>query len=358
MVEKAKSKIAVKIKGRYFGIFEDILMLVIVLVNLLFVAFDWSFGFAFFREFVQSISNDFYIYYRDVIHPDFLLYDAIFILIFVTEIIIQWVISVIRKIYSAWWIYPIANWYDVLGCIPLGAFRWLRLLRIVSMTLRLHKMGVINLRKTFFYKKFYSIYQTFVKDASDGALIVMIEAMQRGVKSASDGNIMADAIKPEQKELAKALATKIHELVEDNYNEHRDDMKEQIKLVVKDGFDQSPPMKKVEQIPLIGSRIIKRLEAQLSDISFQLVDSLSSKLASDEVAQIIENVINTSLDSMLQDEKGIKNKISSDDELSEILTNIVDRILQQLKEEIEKDRRSRSTFASPEDDKMDENYIL
>lgn len=336
-----KSKIKLNTKAGLFGLTIDIIMIVIVIVNLVFLIFDWSFDNLVFQGYVKNVSEDFFVYYRDVIHSNFAFYESIFITIFITELLLQWVISILYKNYPKWWFYPLIHWYDVLGCVPLGTFAWLRLFRIVAMTFRLHKRGVVNLKKTVIYRQAYSTYEIFVHDVTDRALIELIESVQRGVKSERDENILAYGIKPDQSGLAKELSSKLHEMVKSNYTQHRDDMKEQIELVIKDGFDKSEEMKKLGHIPFIGSSIANKLEDMVSDITFQLTDSLTNKLASDEVAQILENIINTSLDSMLSEKSEIGDKTDNENQLGIILTNILDRMLQKLIDDINNDRKKR-----------------
>lgn len=355
MAEKIDSNKIIRTKSEYFGILIDVLMIFLVLVNLLFLTFDWSFGNAFFRDFIQGISNDFFLYYRDIIHPNFLLYDFYFVAFFLFELVIQWIISIVNKKYSKWWFYPFVNWYDVMGCIPIGAFRWLRLFRVFAIAIRLDKMKVVHIRKTFVYKQFYTAYQMFVQEVADRALIQMIDAAQRGLKSDNKNSnntnsVIANAIKPDQSELARVLSAKIHTVLENNYTLHRDDMQEQIAQVIKDGFENSEEMKKLENIPFLGKRITIKLEDLLNDITFQLADSLTSKLASDEVAILLENIINTTLNAMMKENKELTTETGTDKELSEILMQIVDRALQNIKVDIDTNRKSKASFSEPEED--------
>lgn len=326
----------------------DILMLIIVLINLVFLIFDWSFEFVLFNDFVKNISTDFVVYYRDEVHADFLFYESIFVSIFLTELLIQWLISVLYKRYAKWWFYPVVHWYDVLGCVPAGYFVWLRFFRIFAMTYRLHKRGVINLRKTEVYKQVYSIYEMFVHDASDRALVELIESVQREMKNDDQENVISYGIKPDQHELAKALSVKIQDIVERNYHQHNSEIKGQIEQVIKVGFDHSEELKKLEHIPFVGSRINNRLEKLVSDISVQLSESLLASLASDEIAHTVEKVINTSIDSMLEENNTKKTENEIDKQISDILISIADRSLEKLKADIHVRRKERMIFAKPE----------
>jgi len=332
--------------GGYISLTIDFIMVFLVIINLLFVVFDSSFNYVFVQERIKDISEEFYVYYRDEIHPNFLLYDSIFVIIFISELMIQWIISIIAKTYSKWWIYPFANWYDVLGCVPAGTFIWLRLFRIFAMIIRLHKMGTINLRKTYFYKVLYEYYHKIVQDITDRTLIKVIDGVQRGVKHQSSEHVVADAIRPYKEELAKVLSEKIQSVIDNNYHEHEDDLKEQIEEMIQTGFENSEGLKKLEHIPVIGSRILHKLEDLVSDVSFQLADSLTKKLASDEMAALIEKVVETSLDTMTGE--NIKTKRKEDQDLNDIITSIIDNILQEIKEDIDRNRRSRLDILEPE----------
>lgn len=333
-----------------FPLFVDVIMILLVIVNLIFVIFDWSFGFEFFRNIVQSLSDNLFVVYRDDIHPNFLRYDSFFILIFVAEFLTQWFVSIIKKSYSRWWIYPFVKWYDVLGCIPMGVFIWLRLFRVFAMTLRLHKMGVINLKNTFLYKEFNRYYQFFVQDASDRALIKLIDAAQRGVKEENKESIIADAINPDLSELSKILSLKVHKVAENNMLREKENIKEEIKSVIKDGFENSHEMKALNHIPLLGKRITTRLEDLLNDVSFQLWNSLSNKLASDEITAIVENIIFTSLDSLIKEKVKKTDEQVTERELNDVLGDIIDRVFQKLKDDIEVNRKNRFDILPPEED--------
>jgi hypothetical protein len=330
-------------------------MIVIVLLNLVFLIFDWGFDFTLFSNFIKNISNDFFLFYSEIIHPNFFFYESIFISIFITELFIQWTVSIIYKKYAKWWFYPLIHWYDVLGCIPLGTFAWLRLFRIVSMTFRLHKRRVINLKNTVIYKELFSFYEILVHDVADRSLIELVESAKREIKddsgdsSSKKENVIAYGVKPNQEELSKVLSNKIHEIIEANYMHHKDNMKEQIEHVIKDGFSKSKELEKLGQLPLVGGRITNKLEKLVSDVTVQLAESLTSKLASDEVTQLMENIINTSLVAMMKENKEVDKNTDIYRQLNTILKDIVDRILQKLIDDIDDRRKKRITvFGSAE----------
>jgi len=334
-------------KEGFLPVFEDVVMLFLVVLNLAFVSFDWCFKFEFFQDFVQTVSYDFFIFYRDEIHPNFLLYDLIFVFIFITELVLQWFIAAIRKTYDKWWIYPFAHWYDVLGCIPVGVFKWFRLFRIATLIIRLHKLRVIDLRKTILYKKFYHGYSILLEEITDKTFIKIIEALQREIKTDNEKGVIADAVKPNQNDLAKIISGTLQKVASDNYRDNQPEVNKQIEDAIKQGFENSKAIKRIAHLPVFGSQLTKNLEKSLSDISVQVVDRLVNKLASDEMTKTVEDVINTTLNTLMEENKELKMKTGTEKELSIIVKDIADRILEKLKENIDRDLKTKVVIPEP-----------
>ena len=341
----------IKNRRGLLSLVDDVFMLVVVLLNLLFIIFDWHFNFPFFRNFLQDVTPRFFEFYRDEIHPNFLLYDLIFVSIFLIELLISWVIAIKRQTYSRWWFYPFVHWYDVLGCVPLATFRWLRFFRVASMLLRLHKMGVIDLKQNIIYKKINEIYKIFTDRVTDRVLINLVSGIQREVTKESSpkeegSNTVADAVKPDQEELARLVTQRIQRTAENNYNSYKDDLKERIETIVTEGFENSQEMQKIENLPMVGKQITETLEKSLSDITYQLVDSLLQQTFSKETGELLENSIHTTLDSALSDEKDDPKE--NEEELNRVIRNILGRILESMKNDIGKDIKGNKDTANIE----------
>jgi len=127
----------------------DLLMILLVIVNLFYIVVEWHFSFELVRNLLKTHLPAFHDWYDSTLHRNFLLYDIWFVSVFVIEFLIRWFFAIYHKRYHKWFFYPFLHWYDVLGCIPLGSFRFLRIFRVASMVLRLHKMEVIDLRQSY-----------------------------------------------------------------------------------------------------------------------------------------------------------------------------------------------------------------
>ena len=123
-------------------ILVDLFMMAVLIANLVLILFDLIFTSAWVQALISKYLPQFYQFYLTEVHQDFFAIDIWFVGIFLLELIIRWIIAIRQKTYFRWFFYPFIHWYDVLGCIPVGSFRFLRVLRIVSIVVRLQKLKI------------------------------------------------------------------------------------------------------------------------------------------------------------------------------------------------------------------------
>jgi len=63
--------------------------------------------------------------------------DLPFLILFWIEFMVRWALAIRRHTYARWYFFPIFYWYDLLSLIPVTTLRPLRLLRVVSIYMRL-----------------------------------------------------------------------------------------------------------------------------------------------------------------------------------------------------------------------------
>ena len=324
-------------KRELSGFINDVVMMIVVIANLLFIAFDWQFEFDFFRRFVQDVSPGFFAYYRDEIHPNFLLYDFVFVAIFLSEFVISWIVATLRSKYTRWWYYPFIHWYDLVGCIPLSTFRALRVFRVISMMIRLHKMSFIDLKDNVIYREARGVYQGFVDQVTDRVLINIVSGIQRGVAEEhvqdSGDNTLAEAVRPDQEALAEVVAERIQRTAANNYLELKSDLREHVEEVVRRGFEQSTELESVRQVPLVGEQAVAKLERSLTDVTYNLIDSVFQKAMADDTGDLLKRSVYVTIESMLAEEEA-QVMAHRDKQVERIARSVVDRVLERIKRDI------------------------
>ncbi|MBN4051382.1 ion transporter [bacterium AH-315-M05] len=316
-------------KTREFLFFiTDLFMVGLVIINLIWMSVDWFFTSPLVKDILNQYVPFFFHFYNDYVHGNFLLFDAIFVSIFITELIIQWAIAIKRKTYHKWFFYPFIHWYDVLGCIPLGSFRFLRLLRVISMTYRLQKLGVINLKKTYLYKLFKKYYDILVEEVSDRVVVNILEGIQDEVQRGGPitDKMITEVIKPHKASLVEWLSQRIRRVTEHNYGLHKDDIKQYLNNLVKESIEKNDEMKRIEKIPFVGSSITTSLEKAISDITYNAINSAVEDLISDHNNKVIEDITDIAFEMVFMEEK--------DEKINEIVRDIALQSLELVKEQV------------------------
>lgn len=313
-----------------FWLLLDGLMLFLISINLIWMIFDFSFSAKFIQSFLESVLPDFYVFYRDVVHPDFLLFDFGFVVIFLLEFAFRWIVAIVRKTHPFWASFVFVNWYDLLGCIPIASFRFLRLFRIVSLVVRLQQKGVIDVTDTWWYKYGNKNYQRIIEEISDRVSVNILTGIQKEIRYQDDTvrKIIEDVIIPNKTELSNWLASRMKYAVEETYSLHKDEIKLYLEQVIDQAVKDNPEINRLESIPVIGKQISKALSSSISDISYSVINNLMNDLSGEKSSEIAENLVNISINTVI-----LK---TDNDEIEKISKMIVNDSIEVMKNQVSK----------------------
>jgi hypothetical protein len=312
------------------GLFIDLLMIFLVLVNLGLIFFDWSFSFGSFRELVKFISADFEQWYAFSISPRTSFLDLIFVSIFLTELLIRWGIAVRRKTYDKWFFYPFIHWYDVLGCIPMsGVFKAFRLLRIIGMVSRLHNLGIINLKETYLYLKLRKYIDILIEEISDSVVINVLNGVQSEVKKGNPvvEKIAQQVIVPRQDDINDWLSARISQSVSSTYTKHRLDFYDYLKVVITKSVKENQEIKRIALIPGVGKLITETLDQAISNVTFNVIDNMMEDLAKGRNLAAIQDISDQIIHNLTSHEH-------DNEQLSRMLTEVVNESLEVVKAQV------------------------
>ncbi|PKM21308.1 MAG: hypothetical protein CVV10_10030, partial [Gammaproteobacteria bacterium HGW-Gammaproteobacteria-14] len=208
------------------GYLVDLLMIALVIINLALILFDWAFSAAPIQQGLGQLAPAFTAFYADTIHADFIFWDMLFVSIYLTEFSIRWIVAIARSTYHRWFFYPFVHWYDLLGCIPVGGFRWLRILRVISVLYRLQRAGIIDLRDTWLGLTVLKYYRILVEEVSDRVVLNVLNGVQREVRSGTPlvHRIESEVLAPRRHELVDFVATRLVSMISETHREWRDDL--------------------------------------------------------------------------------------------------------------------------------------
>ncbi|GLQ32387.1 hypothetical protein [Litoribrevibacter albus] len=277
----------------------DVIMILVLFSNLSFLVIDWLLTWSTLSSFWQSMSGEAYQWYLDVISANFVWIDGAFVSFFLAEFCIRWTISLKRKEYPGVFFFPLFHWYDLLGCIPLAEFRWLRLLRVISVLLRLHRMGVVNLKDNYFYRRFVKYHDILVEEVSDKVVLNVLD----GMKAEFDQDyplgkkIMENVFLPNKAELIRWISAGIEDFIADHYQQNKARIEQNIRDRVETAVESQSELKTLEKLPVVGDKISQEIQRVVSDVVWQVMDGLISDIATDgkepDMDSIIDAVLST-----------------------------------------------------------------
>ncbi|MZR61592.1 ion transporter [Alcanivorax sp. DP30] len=308
------------------GFLIDLFMITLVIANLGLILFDWLFQVSLVENLLATHTPAFHSFYRDTIHADFLFYDLCFVAVYLTEFTIRWIVAIARGTYHRWFFYPFAHWYDLLGCIPVGSFRWLRILRVVNLLFRLQRMGIIDLSQTWLGQTLIKYYNILVEEVSDRVVINVLNGAQREVDGGSPllHRIENQVLVPRQASLVHFVAERIAAATRKTHSEYRDELAGYFAHLTDEAITRTQAGKRLAAIPVAGPRAIALLGDAVRETGSAFVDQLVDDLSSSANRPQLEQLLHDVLDAARGDGERL------DDLLRDTLLDILEQIKQQV----------------------------
>lgn len=281
----------------------DLFMVALVSLNLVFILFDTLYGTAAVQDLFDDHLPAFSEFYGERIHEHFLFYDLIFIAIFLAEFFFQWAVALRKQTYPRWYFYPFLHWYDLLGCIPIGSFRMLRLLRLISLTIRLQKMGIIDLTDSRIWKFFEFYYNAFVDEVSDRVMIRTLDDVRRELEDEAPitREIITNVIAPQREKLVEHLSRRIGHIAQQSYDKHQDEIRGYVDSVISESVQANAGIRNLDRVPVIGRAVVNQLRASINDIVAEVVDRTVRDISAAENNRLVDESVTVIIDAILED---------------------------------------------------------
>ncbi|MBB3139360.1 ion transporter [Halomonas organivorans] len=303
----------------------DLLIIVLVIANLALLLFDSLFLLPPLNAAFEAVAPGLYGAYERNIHSNFLTIDLAFVAVFLLDVLLGWAVAIAERHYHRWFFYPFVHWYDVLGCIPLGGFRLLRILRVISLLHRLQRMGLIDVRRWYLCSVVAKYYDILLEELTDRIAIRMLDNVQQEIR-AGDGlsaPVIERIVQPRKQALIREISQRLEAMAGDAYAHHRDDTLRYVRGLVGRTLSESPEIRRLGRLPL-GSQVARGLEASFSDLACRLVDEALAGLQSSEFSSLVEHLAESGFDAWLR----------TDPHTEQITEQVLVDMLELLKEQI------------------------
>lgn len=293
-----------KLRNSHQSVFiaVDLLMVGLIIINLSWLIFDSVFASSTVQALLSQWTPQFFEFYRDTLHADFILYDLVFICVFLAELIVRWGVAIINKTYHRWFFYPFIHWYDVLGCIPVGSFRFLRLLRLVSLLYRLQKHGIIDLSNSYPFQVVGKYFKILVEEVSDRVAVNVLEGVEDEIIHGAPvaHRITSEVLLPRKELLIDWVSQRLTELAETSYDSRSKEVRAYLDDLVANALRQNPGLSKFSTIPFMGSLALTTLERALGDLVYNILDEVVEDIKGEGSTDLIQEIIDVFVGSIVE----------------------------------------------------------
>lgn len=270
----------------------DFLMLGLLMVNVAFIIWDSVYSFVAIQNTLKEIFPALQAAYQPI-HENFIFYDFLFVTVFLTEFFIRWGHAVKTHEYSRWYFYPFIHWYDLVGCIPVGGFRLLRLLRVISIMHRLHRYGIIDVTQYWLYQFINFYYEAFMEELSDRIVLKVISGIQyeAGRGSPLVNRIQRQVLYPRRQMISNWLSARVAKAAAESYVPHRGALRHYLETRVDYALQQNIELSRLKLLPVVGGTIARTLEDSVGDIVANIVHQILEDLASSANHAFIDDLV-------------------------------------------------------------------
>lgn len=305
----------------------DFLMLGLLIINLAFIIWDSIYNFVAVQDLLKQYTPDLQSLYHPI-HDRFIFYDMIFVSIFLSEFFLRWGYAVKAEIYDRWYFYPFIHWYDLVGCIPVGSLRFLRVLRIISIIYRLHQYKIIDVTNTKLYRFVNFYYEAFMEELSDRIVLKVLSGVQQEVKRGSPlfDKIQQDILYPRREMLTDWISSRVAEAAQEGYVPNRGALRSYLEDRVDSALKQNLELSRLKFLPVVGPTIQETLEEAVGDIVANVIHQILEDLASASNHAFIEDIVNVFLPS--------PDQMESEETENEALINLIVEIIDAVKAQV------------------------
>jgi len=220
----------------------------------------------------------------------FWILDLPFLILFWIEFSVRWIFALRHKTYARWFFFPIFNWYDVLGLIPLAGFRPFRLLRVVSMYMRLQRSELSNVGKDVFTRTVLYISNIITEEVSDRVALRILSEFHEEIKEGTHSRIIQSVVEPRKPDIEDVIVAQIRQTLTNEETLMR--LRNLVQLNLVNAVDDSEALRSVPLPNVVLKPAVKVIGEVIVDATIETVDAtLNSPEGEDAVRDVADAVI-------------------------------------------------------------------
>jgi hypothetical protein len=223
----------------------------------------------------------------------FWIIDLPFLTLFWIEFLVRWYLALKRRTHAKWFFFPLFNWYDVLGLIPSRHFRVFRLLRAVSMYMRLRRSELSGVGKDVFSRSVAYLSNIITEEVSDRVALRILTELHDEIADGTHARIVRDTVEPRRSQIERVVSGQIRELLTDEATVDR--FRELLRLNLEHAVSRSEALRSVP-LPQAVLRPLIRFTGEV--ILDTTLETITTTIASEEGERAVREVASAVLEDL------------------------------------------------------------
>jgi hypothetical protein len=215
--------------------------------------------------------------------------DLPFLVLFWIEFMTRWFLAVRRRTYARWYFFPIFYWYDLLSLIPVTALRPLRLLRIVSIYMRLRQSELSRVGKDFLSRGVAYISNIITEEVSDRVAVRILDEYREEIVDGTHVRIARSTVEPRREEIERVLVGQIRAILTDEETIER--FRHLLQLNLANAVEESESLRSLPLPHVVVKPVVSTVGEVILDTTLETISTTLDSVDGQEAVQALADSI-------------------------------------------------------------------
>jgi hypothetical protein len=211
--------------------------------------------------------------------------DLPFLILFWFEFMIRWVITVRRKTHARWYFFPIFNWYDLLSLIPVTTLRPLRLLRVLSIYMRLRESELSRVGQDLLSRAVAYISNIVTEEVSDRVALRILSEFEDEISDGTHVRIARSTIEPRREEIEQVVTGQIRAILTDQ--DMIEKFRHLLELNLETAVEESESLRSLPLPHIVVKPVVRTVGEVILDTTLETIESTLESPRGQEAVQAV-----------------------------------------------------------------------
>jgi hypothetical protein len=215
--------------------------------------------------------------------------DLPFLILFWIEFMVRWTLAIRRRTYARWYFFPIFFWYDLLSLIPVTALRPLRLLRIVSIYMRLRQSDLSRVGRDFLSRGVAYISNIITEEVSDRVAVRILDEYREEIVDGTHVRIARATVEPRRAEIERVLVNQIRAILTDEDTIER--FRQLLRLNLANAVEESESLRALPLPHIVVKSVVSTVGEVLLDTTLETISTTLDSVDGQEAVRALADSI-------------------------------------------------------------------